>query len=165
MRAGIGDCTTLVRLPSPPRVRGEGDAAPTTAVAIPQLNRWSFVSERARSLATNFLTAMYDEDVGRLRLLLNDDASLEGPLGTADNADDCVAKLKTIAHLLSDIDIIKVVDDGPDVLTWFTMHTKAASPTPAAVWIHIAGKISRLQITCDPTQILAGKTAAIRTDQ
>jgi hypothetical protein len=119
------------------------------------------MNERRRSnIATNFLTALYDEDADSLRLLLNDDASLQGPMGTADNADDCITNLKAMAELITDIDITKVFVDGPDVLTWFAMHTKAASPTSAVIWIHVVDKIAQLRITYDPTQILAGNTVA-----
>ncbi|MDQ1644603.1 MAG: hypothetical protein QOJ50_787, partial [Cryptosporangiaceae bacterium] len=40
--------------------------------------------------------------------------------------------------------------DGPDVLTWFDLHTSVAPPAPTANWSHVEdGKITRIQVTFD----------------
>jgi hypothetical protein len=41
--------------------------------------------------------------------------------------------------------------DGPDVLTWFDLHTSVAPPYPTANWSHVEnGKITRIRVAFDP---------------
>jgi hypothetical protein len=45
--------------------------------------------------------------------------------------------------------------DGPDVLTWFDLHTAAAKRMPTANWSHVEdGKITRIRVAFDPRPIL-----------
>jgi hypothetical protein len=47
--------------------------------------------------------------------------------------------IEGMSQIKSDIVIRKVFVDGPDVLTWFDLHTTLASPVPVANWLHIEG--------------------------
>ena len=41
--------------------------------------------------------------------------------------------------------------DGPDVLTWFDLHTNVAPPCPTANWSHVEhGVITRIRVAFDP---------------
>lgn len=47
--------------------------------------------------------------------------------------------------------------DGPDVLTWFDLHTTVAPPAPTANWQHIEnGTITQIRVAFDPRALTAG---------
>jgi ketosteroid isomerase-like protein len=96
-------------------------------------------------------------DLATLRTILADDFSFRGPLGQVDNAEDGVQAMRGLAQMTTDIVVRKVFSDGPDVLTWFELHTKAAPPCPVANWSHVDdGKIARIRATFDPRPLLGG---------
>jgi hypothetical protein len=48
--------------------------------------------------------------------------------------------------------------DGPDVLTWFALHTTVAPPAPTANWMHVQdGWITAIRVTFDPRALLAAR--------
>jgi hypothetical protein len=48
----------------------------------------------------------------------------------------------------------KVFVDGPDVLTWFDLHTTVASPVSVANWLHVEnGKITPLRVAFDAREL------------
>ena len=110
----------------------------------------------ARAAATTYFAAWPAKDFATLRGLLADDATFRGPLGTADSAEECVRGLTGMAELITDIVIEKMVVDGPDVLTWFQLHTAAAEPIPTVNWSHLDddGRISRIRVVFDPRPLL-----------
>jgi SnoaL-like domain len=96
-------------------------------------------------------------DLAALRSVLADDLSFVGPLGQFDSADDCVKAMQGLAQMTTDIVVRKVFADGPDVLTWFELHTTAAPPCPVANWSHVGdGKIDRIRVAFDPRPLLGG---------
>lgn len=104
----------------------------------------------AQVMATYF-ESWQAKDFDRLRSVLADDASFRGPLGSADDADTCIKGLRGMAEILTDITIHKTFVDGPDVLTWFDLHTTVAPPAPTANWSRVEnGKITRIRVTFDP---------------
>ena len=65
--------------------------------------------------------------------------------------------LEGMAQILDDIVVQHVFVDGPDVLTWFDLHTTVAPPAPTANWQHIEnGKITRIRVTFDPRALTGG---------
>ena len=96
-------------------------------------------------------------DLATLRTILADDFSFRGPLGQVDNAEDGVKAIEGLAQITTGIVVQKVFADGPDVLTWFELHTAAAPPVPVANWSHVSdGKIVRTRATFDPRPLLGG---------
>jgi hypothetical protein len=86
-----------------------------------------------------------------LRGLLADAVAFRGPLASIDGADACVEGMRRLAQILTDIRVQKRFVDGPDVLTWFDLHTSVAPPAPTANWTHVGdGRITRIQVTFDP---------------
>jgi hypothetical protein len=80
---------------------------------------------------------------------------VSGPLGTAEDADACVKGIEGMSKIVSDIVIKHMWVDGPDVLTWFELHTKDAEPAATAHWPHIEdGKITGIVVTSDPRGLL-----------
>jgi SnoaL-like domain len=110
----------------------------------------------AGALAATYFRAWQDKDFGTLRSVLADEATFRGPLGQADDGDICLLGLRGMAQIITKIDIQHMFVDGPDVLTWFDLHTSVAPPCPTANWSHIEnGKISRIQVTFDAREIAA----------
>jgi hypothetical protein len=112
------------------------------------------VSDDARRAAETYFEAWLGRDFDRLRPLLADDATFRGPLGAANSGDECLDGLRGMAQMITDIKILKMFVDGPDVLTWYDLHTASASPAPTANWMHVEdGKITRIRAVFDPREI------------
>jgi hypothetical protein len=110
-----------------------------------------------RSLATTYFQSWKNKDFDTLRTVLADDATFRGPLGTADSGDECLQGLKGMSQIVTDVVIRKMFVDGPDVLTWFELHTSVAPPAPTANWSHVEdGRISTIRVTFDPRDLVAG---------
>lgn len=110
------------------------------------------MAEDARTVAATYYRAWKDRDFATLRSILADDVTFRGPLGRADDAETCVEGLKGMAQIVTDIVIHKVFVDGPDVLTWFDLHTSVAPPSPTATWSHVEdGKVTTIQATLSPS--------------
>lgn len=110
----------------------------------------------AGQVAAAYFRAWQGKDFTTLRSLLADDATFRGPLGTAENAEDCMRGLQGMAHILTSIDIQHMFVDGPDVLTWFDLHTSIAPPCATANWSHVEnGKITAIRVTFDARALAA----------
>jgi ketosteroid isomerase-like protein len=107
--------------------------------------------------AETYFDAWLKGDFERLRTVLADDATFRGPLGAADSGDECLAGLRGMAKMMTGLEVKHRFVDGPDVLTWFELHTADAPPAPTANWMHVEdGKITRIRVTFDPRAILGG---------
>jgi ketosteroid isomerase-like protein len=127
---------------------------------IPRGQRDGMDTDRTpAALAETYFRCWVDGDFVTLRCALADDATCEGPLGTAGDAAACVAGLRGMRErLLTDLVVRHRFVDGPDVLTWFDLHTSVAPPAPTANWIHVEdGRISRIRVTFDPRPLLEGR--------
>lgn len=108
-------------------------------------------SNNVREVADTYFEAWQAGDFARLRSILADEATFDGPLGHASNADECIAGLQRMSQLITGIVIRKTFVDGPDVLTWFDLHTAQTGPMPTVNWRHVEnGKISWIRVTFDP---------------
>lgn len=110
-----------------------------------------------RSVAQTYFTSWQVQDFDTLRSILAESVTFQGPLGTAENRDECLAGLTRMAGILTRIEIVQMWVDDQDVLTWFELHTKNASPAPTANWMHIEdGRITRIRVTFDPRELVGG---------
>jgi hypothetical protein len=67
---------------------------------------------------------------------------------------DYMEGIKGMSRIKSDLVVQKVFVDGPDVLTWFDLHTTVASPVPVANWLHVEdGKITSLRVAFDAREL------------
>ena len=106
-------------------------------------------------LAETYFRSWLARDFDTLRAVLADGCTFRGPLGTADDADTCVAGLRGMSQVLEDVVVRHRFVDGDDVLTWFDLHTTAAPPAPTANWMHTEdGRIVRIQVTFDPRPLV-----------
>ena len=105
----------------------------------------------AADIAAAYFDAWQAGDFARLRAILADDVTFDGPLGHAGNAEECIAGLKRMSQIVTGIVIRKTFIDGADVLTWFALHTTQADPLPTVNWRHVEdGKITSIRVTFDP---------------
>jgi hypothetical protein len=101
------------------------------------------------ALATYF-SAWKARDFATFRTALADDVVFDGPLGHVEGAEECRQGVEGLSRIVTDIVVRKTWVDGPDVLTWFELHTSIAPPTPVANWSHVEnGRITRIQVTFD----------------
>ena len=109
-------------------------------------------SDAIRSIARIYFDAWRSRDFDRLRSILADDVIFRGPLGTTDGVDATIAGLRAMAeNVMRDIDISLMAVDGPDVLTWYDLHTSTTEPLPTVNWSHVEdGLISRIRAVFDP---------------
>jgi len=108
------------------------------------------MTEDPRALAATYFAAWKAKDFSMLRAVLADNATFRGPLGSADDAESCIQGLTAMRQIITDIAIHKTFVDGPDVLTWFDLHTTVAPPSPTANWSHVEnGKIAAVRVTFD----------------
>lgn len=109
-------------------------------------------------IADTYFEAWQAGDFARLRSTLADDAIFDGPLGQASSADECMAGLQRMSQIMTGIEIRKTFADGPDMLTWFDLHTTQAGPLPMVNWRHVEnGKITWIRVTFDPRPLTAGR--------
>lgn len=109
-------------------------------------------------IATSYFDAWRAKDYEALASLLADDVSFAGPLGTAEGVDECVAGMRQLGEIVTDIDVEHMLVDGDDVVTWFALHTTTAGVVgPVANWSHVTyGRIDRIRVTFDPRPLFAG---------
>lgn len=104
----------------------------------------------AEQVMARYFEAWRANDFDTLRSLLADDVDFVGPLGSADGAEAYAEGIERLSEIKTDVVVHKTFVDGPDVLTWFDLHTKVAPPTPVANWTHLEdGKIKRVRVTFD----------------
>lgn len=108
------------------------------------------MTDDAEHAVATYFGAWRAKDFDTLRSVLADDVSFVGPLGRADSADSCRQGIEALSRIVTDVVVQKRFVDGPDVLTWFDLHTTVALPAPVANWSHVeGGRITRIRVTFD----------------
>ena len=108
--------------------------------------------------AATYFDAWRAGDFARLRSVLADDVTFDGPMGQARGVDECLRGLEGLAKIMTGIEVRQVFTAGSDdVLTWYEMATRVADPVPVANWMHVEdGKISRIRVAFDARGIANG---------
>jgi hypothetical protein len=107
------------------------------------------------AVAATYFDAWRTKDFDRLRTVLADDVRFVGPMATADGADDCLAGLRGLGQIITDIVIDHVFVDGSDVVTWFELHTTEAPPLTVANRSRVEdGRIVAIRVLFDPRPLL-----------
>jgi hypothetical protein len=86
------------------------------------------VAEDAEQVAATYFSAWKAKDFETFRSLLADDVVFDGPLGHVDGADICAQSVQRLSEIVTDLVVQKRFVNGPDVLTWFDLHTSVAPP-------------------------------------
>ena len=112
------------------------------------------MAEDAAKVATAYFDAWKVNDFDTMRSLVDDDITFVGPLAQLEGAQDYMEGIKGMSRITSEIVIRKTFVDGPDVLTWYDLHTRVASPVAVANWLHIEeGKITSLRVAFDAREL------------
>ena len=111
----------------------------------------------AAATAATYFDAWRAHDFARLRAVLADDVDFIGSLGRAHGADDCMRGLQGMTQIMTGLEVRKVFQDGPDVLTWYDLATSVAETVPVANWMHVEdGKVTLIRAAFDARGIAAG---------
>lgn len=109
------------------------------------------MTEDAGQVAATYFSAWKAGDFATSRSVLADNVIFDGPLGHVEGGDACAQALQRMSRIVTDIVVQKRFVDGPDVLTWFDLHTNVAPPCATANWSHVEhGKITRIRVAFDP---------------
>ena len=112
------------------------------------------MADDAEKVASAYFEAWKVNDFDTMRSLVDDNITFFGPLAQLEGAHDYMEGIKGMSRITSDIVIRKTFVDGPDVLTWYELHTTVASPVPVANWLHIEdGKITSLRVAFDAREL------------
>lgn len=86
---------------------------------------------------------------------LADDIAFSGPLGAAEGPAECRQGIEGLARLMDRAEVVTMVGEGSDVITWFELHVSGAESVPVANWARVEdGTIRRVQVTFDPRPLL-----------
>jgi hypothetical protein len=86
---------------------------------------------------------------------LADDITFAGPLGTANGPAECRRGIEGLATIIDHVEVLAMVADGPDVITWCELHTPDPTAIPVANWARVEdGWIRRVRVTFDPRPLL-----------
>lgn len=109
------------------------------------------MAEDAGQVAATYFSTWKAGDFATFRSVVADNVIFDGPLGHVEGGDACAQALQRMSRIVTDIVVQKRFVDGPDVLTWFDLHTSVAPPCPTANWSHVEnGKITRIRVAFDP---------------
>jgi hypothetical protein len=112
------------------------------------------MADDAVKVAAAYFEAWKVNDFDTMRSLIDDDVTFEGPLAKLEGVADFMEGIKGLSQIKSEIVIEKFFVDGPDVLTWYDLHTTVASPVPVANWLHVEdGKITSLRVAFDAREL------------
>ena len=101
----------------------------------------------ARAVVETYFNAWKDNDFPKMRAVLADNVDFAGPIDHFDNADAYQQAIRALSQMKTGIAIHKTFVDGPDVVTWYELHTKIAPP--AAVCDRMPADARRLELV-DP---------------
>jgi hypothetical protein len=108
------------------------------------------LAENAAMVASAYFEAWKVDDFDTMRSLVDDDVTFAGPLGRREGAENYMEGIEGLSRIKSDIVVEKTFVDGPDVLTWYELHTTVAPPVPVANWLHVEdGRITSLRVAFD----------------
>ncbi|WP_199896659.1 MULTISPECIES: nuclear transport factor 2 family protein [Streptomyces] len=109
-----------------------------------------------QKIAAAYIAAWRGKEFDTLRALLAEEFEYVGPLARLDSPEACRESLERMSPVTTDLAVEQVFVSGADVVTWFTLHTTIAPPTPVANWIHVEdGKINRIRAVYDPRALLS----------
>ena len=104
----------------------------------------------ARAVVESYFNAWKNNDFPKMRSVLDDKLDFAGPIDHFDTADAYQQAIRGLSQVKTDIAIHKTFVDGPDVVTWYDLHTKIAPPAPVAEWSHVEhGKITMVRVVFD----------------
>jgi hypothetical protein len=114
-----------------------------------------------RAVVETYFDAWKNNDFATMRSVLDDRLDFVGPLDHFDDADAYQQAIRGLSQVKTDIVIHKTFVDGPDVVTWYDLHTRVAPPAPVAEWSHVEhGKITGVRVVFDARPFAAARPPA-----
>jgi limonene-1,2-epoxide hydrolase len=108
------------------------------------------------SVAAAYFDAWKSNDIERVRPLLHQDVAFDGALGSTRGVEQTIAGLGRMFAMTERVEVVHRWVDGPDVLTWFELHTATVGPLAIVNWSHVeAGRITRIRVTFDPRPLMS----------
>jgi ketosteroid isomerase-like protein len=93
--------------------------------------------------------------------VLAEDVVAQGPLATVSGRLAHAESLANSSSLFKTIDVVRLVVDGQDVLTWFTLYMTTGEELAAANWCRVeSGRITAVRVVFDPRSLLRSRTAS-----
>ena len=112
------------------------------------------MAQDAAKVASAYFDAWKVDDFDAMRSFLDDHVTFAGPLVHRQGAEGYMEGIKGMSRIKSEIVVQKTFVDGPDVLTWYELHTTVAPPVPVANWLHVEnGKIKSLRVAFDAREL------------
>jgi hypothetical protein len=112
------------------------------------------MTDDAARVATTYFDAWKVNDFDTMQSLVDENVTFAGPLAQLEGVEAYMEGIKGMSQIKSDIVIQRTFVDGPDVLTWFELHTVVASPVAVANWLHVEdGKITSLRVAFDAREL------------
>lgn len=104
---------------------------------------------------TAYFDAWQRRDAGSLRGVLADDVVFDGPMGHVEGLEDNLASLRGLFDIVTGVTIQQVFVDGPEVATFYDLHTTEADPITTVNRSHVEdGRITRIRAVFDPRPLV-----------
>ena len=114
-----------------------------------------------RSVVESYFNAWKTNDFTTMRSVLADKLDFAGPIDRFDNADAYQKAIQGLSQMKTDIVVHKTFVDGPDVVTWYDLHTRIAPPALVAEWSHVEnGKVTMVRVVFDARPFSAAQPPA-----
>jgi ketosteroid isomerase-like protein len=102
------------------------------------------------NVAEDFFQAWTSGDFERARALVHDDLAFEGPIDSFDNADDYLASLQQLSHIVTGVEPQKVFADGDDVCVIYDLMTAPVPRSRTCEWYRVRdGKVGAVSVVFD----------------
>lgn len=116
------------------------------------------MTKDARAVVETYFKAWQSNDFSTMRSVLDDKLDFAGPIDRFDNADAYQQAIRGLSQMKTNVVIRKTFVDGPDVVTWYDLHTRIAAPAPVAEWSHVEdGKITMVRVVFDARPFAAAQ--------
>jgi hypothetical protein len=109
----------------------------------------------AKDTMTRYFETWNDHDFAAFEAQLADEITFAGPLGAANGPAECRRGIEGLSTIVSHAEIVTMVGEGDEVITWFELQREGEAPVPVANWARVRdGKIVRVRVTFDPRPLL-----------
>ncbi len=108
-----------------------------------------------KQIMQRYFETWNERDFDAFEAQLAEDITFSGPLGTARGAAEYRRGMEGLAKRMTRTEVVTMVAEGPDVITWFNLHTGEAEPVTVANWARVEdGRIQRVRVAFDPRPLL-----------
>jgi hypothetical protein len=100
---------------------------------------------------THYFETWNARDFDGFEAQLADDITFAGPMGTASGPAECRRGIEGLSNIISRAEVVMMIGEGDEVITWFELQRDGEGPVPVANWARVRdGKVARVRVTFDP---------------